>query len=195
LHSPQVHGFFSVPTDPLTARHLFIRKFRNCDLDFQKTIVISPDVGRAKPAARFAKQLGLPVAAAQKERFSDFEVKIGDTLERQVKGFRCAVVYDDEIVTGTTVYELCSMLIDYGIKEIYVICTHGLFAGDSLDRLCNIREISKIVTTDTVPIPEGKNHPKLDVISVAQVFGEAIWLNFTRQSIGSLYSFHDEGEE
>ncbi len=195
LHSPQVHGFFSVPTDPLTARHLFIRFFKGHNLDSHKSIVVSPDIGRAKPASRFARYMGLPMAAAQKERVSDIEVRIGDTLEKQITGFRHALVYDDEIVTGTTVIELCKLLIEYGIEEIDVICTHGLFSGDALIQLGDFPQIKRIVATDTVPIKEEKMISKLEIISVAQVFGEAIWRNSTRQSIGSLFTFHADCDE
>lgn len=195
LHSPQVHGFFNVPTDPLTARHLFIHYFKHKNYNSDDTVVVSPDIGRAKPAARFAKHLGFSMAAAQKERISDHEVSIGDTLERQITGFKRALVYDDEIVTGTTVIELCKLLVDFGIEEIAVICTHGLFAGDALERIIQFPQIYKVISTDTVPIPEKLHGPKLEIISVASVFGEAIWRNATRQSIGSLFTFHEDLDE
>ncbi|MCC6956126.1 MAG: ribose-phosphate pyrophosphokinase [Anaerolineales bacterium] len=195
LHSPQVHGFFSVPTDPLTARHLFIRYVQDRKYKPDETVIVSPDIGRAKPAGRFAFQLGFSLAAAQKERISDNEVVIGETLERQVSGFRRAVIYDDEIVTGTTVLELCKMLVYLGIEEILVICTHGLFAGSSLENLCRVPQITKIITTNTVPIPEARRDPKLEILSVAPIFAEAIWRNATRQSIGGLFTFHEESEE
>lgn len=192
LHSPQVHGFFKVPTDPLTARHLFVHHYKEKSFDRRETIVISPDVGRAKSAARFASHLGLSVASAQKRRISDTVVTIGSTLERQVKGFRKALVYDDEISTGATIIALSHQLIKYGIQEIAVICTHGVFAGDALSRLEEFSQIVEIITTDTVPIPIVKRTPKLKILSVAPLFGEAIWRNLTRQSIGDLYPFSED---
>jgi len=192
LHSPQVHGFFHVPTDPLTARHLFVRYFNELQLNPKETIVVSPDIGRAKPAARFAYTLGFNIAAAQKERVSDFEVHIDDSLGRQIAGFRRALIYDDEIVTGTTIIELIKILLEYGIKEVYVICTHGLFSGNALERMSEFPQVCQIVTTDTVPQPAENINPKLKIISVAPIFGEAIWRNATRQSIGGLFSFHQE---
>jgi ribose-phosphate pyrophosphokinase len=195
LHSPQVHGFFSVPTDPLTARPLFVWHYQEKNLDPEKTIVVAPDVGRAKPAARFANRLGLPVATAYKERLSDSHVKFGDTLERQVKGFRKALVYDDEIATGSTVYKLSKLLIEFGIQNISLICTHGVFTNNSLQRLSNIPEILEILTTDTVPIPAPKRVPKLKILSVAPIFGEAIWRNSTQQSIGDLFTYGEDQEK
>ena len=195
LHSPQVHGFFSVPTDPLTARFVFARYISECGINTKDTVVISPDIGRAKPASRFARLLGISMAAAQKERITDNEVKIGDTLERQVRGYRRALVYDDEVATGASVLEISKLLVNYGVEEIVVICTHGLFTGDSLQRLNDFPQVTKIVTTDTVPIPPEKRNPKLDMISVAPVFGEAIRRNLLRQPIGDLFSYSEDHDE
>lgn len=192
LHSPQVHGFFSIPTDPLTARHLFTHHFNRQDLDPQKVIVVAPDVGRAKPAARFAADLGLKAAAAQKNRISDKHVVIDDSIQRLVRGYRQALVYDDEIATGSSVMEVCRMLIRSGIDEIRLVCTHGVFSGDSLARLTDVPQISEIVATNTVRIPQEKRSHKLTVLNVAPVFGEAIWRNSTRQTIGDLFAFSEE---
>ncbi len=189
LHSPQVHGFFSVPTDPLTARVLFARYFKERGFDRKDTIVVAPDVGRAKSAARFAASLDLPVAAADKTRISDTEVWIGGMVGKQVEGFKRVLIYDDEIATGTSVVELCRPLSQGGVREIYVICTHGLFIGNALKRLLSIPLITEIVTTDTVPIALDKRPPNLTVLSVAPVFGEAIRRNYMRESIGDLFAF------
>ncbi len=192
LHSPQVHGFFSIPTDPLTARHLFMHHFCEKGYPDADTIVVSPDMGRAKPAARFAKALGIEVAAAQKDRIDDHHVEIGSGIDRLVKGYHKAIIYDDEIVTGTTVMELTRALIAQGISSIRVVCTHGVFAGESLAQLSAIPEINEIITTDTAAIPLHQRNNKLTVLSVAPVFGEAIWRNNNRQSIGDLFSFGEE---
>jgi ribose-phosphate pyrophosphokinase len=122
-------------------------------------------------------------------------VQIDDTVARQVMGYKRALVYDDEIATGTTVLELCKRLIQYGISDIDVICTHGLFTGNALQRLVDFPQISRIVTTDTVNIPSQDCTPKLTVLSVAPIFGEAIWRNSTQQSIGDLFYYHDEHGE
>jgi ribose-phosphate pyrophosphokinase len=191
LHSPQVHGFFSVPADPLTARPLFAKYFLEQKLNPAETIVVSPDMGRVKPATRFAGRLGLPVAGADKRRISDNEVWIGGLFLKQVEGFKRALIYDDEIATGSTVLAVSKLLVETGIEEIRVICTHGVFSGNCLQNLASIPQISEIVTTDTVPIPLEKRLPILKIISVAPIFGEAIWRNFTRQSIGDLFSYYE----
>jgi ribose-phosphate pyrophosphokinase len=190
LHSPQVHGFFSIPTDPLTSRPIMKRHFQERDLS--NTIVVAPDMGNVKSAARFAKDLGLPVVAGNKERISDTKVRINGFVGQQVQGCKRALIYDDEIATGGSILEMSRLLVEQGIQEIWVACTHGVFVKGGLERLAAIPQITEIVTTDTVCIPEEKQHPKLRVLSVAPIFGEAIHRNFSRQSIGDLFAFGDD---
>jgi len=190
LHSPQVHGFFSIPADPLTARHVFERHFQ--DRDLSETIVVAPDVGHAKSAGRFAESLGVPVAAGNKERISDTEVRITGLVGRQVRGFKRALVYDDEIATGTSIIEMSQLLIDNEIREIAVVCTHGVFVGGALDRLSELPQIKEIVTSNTVFIPPEAQIQKLTVLSVAPIFGEAIRRNYLRKSIEGLFVYGDD---
>ncbi|MFL7791818.1 MAG: ribose-phosphate diphosphokinase [Anaerolineae bacterium] len=190
LHSPQVHGFFSVPADPLSSRPVFMHYFQ--DRDLSDTIVVAADMGHAKSAARFARELGLPVAAGNKERISDTEVRLSGIVGQEVCDCRRALVYDDEIATGGSIIELSKLLIERGIEEIWVICTHGVFVRDGLERLAAVPQITEIVTTDTVYIPPEKRHPKLHILSVAHIFGEAIRYNYLRRSIGDLFVYGEE---
>jgi ribose-phosphate pyrophosphokinase len=192
LHSAQVHGFFSVPTDPITARSLFADYFRERNLNPKECVVVSPDMGRAESAARFASQLGLPAATASKTRISDTEVKISGLIKRQVRGFRHALVYDDEIATGGSVVQLSEKLVDSGIQEITLICTHGLFLGKAIERITAVPQITEIVTTDTVFRPPEHQHPLIKTLSVASAFGDAIRYNYLHQSIGSLFAFGEK---
>ena len=122
-------------------------------------------------------------------------MSISESVKRQVKGFRHALIYDDEIATGSTVLAVTDVLLECGIDEIAVICTHGVFSNHAIDRLFAHPQITEVVTTDTVPIPAEKRSPKLTILSVAPVFGEAIWRNYTRQSIGDLFTFSDDNIE
>jgi len=190
LHSPQVHGFFSIPADPLSSRPVFVRHFQSqAGTDM---IVIAPDIGHAKSAARFASDLGLQVTAAMKERVSDSEVRIDRIVGQQVKGYRRALIYDDEIATGGSILELSKVLVEAGIEEISVACTHGVFVRDAMERLAATPYIVEIVTTDTVNIPPEKRHPKLHVLSVAHLFGEAIRRNYLQESIGDLFVYAED---
>ena len=187
LHSPQVHGFFSVPTDPLSARPVFSEYLDQRDLG--NHIVVAPDMGSAKSAARFANSLNLPVAAGNKERVSDTQVKIGGLIGNQVHGFKHALIYDDEIATGGSIAELSRVLINDGLENITVVCTHGVFTRGGLERLAEMPEIKEIITTDTVYIPLERRHPKLTILSVAPVFADAIRHNLHHESINELFVF------
>ena len=187
LHSPQVHGFFDVPADPLSSRPVFKHYFQKRDLS--STIVVAADMGHAKPAAHFAKDLGLPIAAGDKERVSDTKVYFSGIVGQQVRGCKRALIYDDEIATGGTILELSRLLIEQDIQEIWLACTHGVFVRGGLGKLIAVPQITEIVTTNTVHIPSEKRHPKLHTLSVASVFGEAIRRNYLRQSIGDLFVF------
>jgi len=190
LHSPQVHGFFSVPTDPLSSRPVFKQHFEQRDLS--NTVVVAPDMGQAKSAARFAKDLGIPIAAGNKERVSDTEVRISGIVGQPLQGFKRALIYDDEVATGGSILEMSRLLVEQGLEEIWVACTHGVFVRHGLERIAALPQVTEIVTTDTVQIPVERRHPKLRVLSVASIFGEAIRRNYQRESIGDLFVFGEE---
>jgi ribose-phosphate pyrophosphokinase len=182
LHAPQVHGFFSVPVDHLTAIGELADHFRSRDLD--NTVVVSPDLGNAKTATQFARLLGLPVAAGSKQRLADDRVVI-DAIVGDVRGKR-AIVLDDEIATGGSMIELLDRLADQACPEAAIACTHGLFAGKAVQRLRAHPLVSEVVTTDTVPPPTGE-WPELTVRSVAPLFAEAITRIHGGESISSLF--------
>jgi ribose-phosphate pyrophosphokinase len=180
LHSPQVHGFFSVPVDHLHALRELAAHFR--DRDLSRAIVVSPDLGNAKSAAAFARRLGVPVAAGAKERLSDSEVSI-NALIGDVTG-RDVIVLDDEIARGTTVLELLDLLRQQGARSVAVACTHGLFADGALDKLA-ATEVTEIVCTNSVPAPA--KHDKLRVLSVAPALAEAMNRIHNGESVSSLF--------
>ena len=181
LHTPQVHGFFSVPVDHLTALGILAEHFR--DHDLRDSIVVSPDLGNAKTATQFSRLLGLPVAAGSKQRLADDSVVI-DAIVGDVTGKR-AIILDDEIATGGSIVELLDKLHELGCVEAAVACTHGLFVGKAVDRLRGHPMISEVVTTDTVPAPSG--WPELKVRSVSDLFAEAISRVHAGESVSSLF--------
>ncbi len=181
LHAPQVHGFFAMPVDHLTALGELAEHYRAQDLS--DAIVVSPDFGNAKTASQFARLLGLPVAAGSKQRKADDKVVI-DTIVGDVEGKR-AIILDDEIATGGSIVELMDKLEECGVTEASVACTHGLFVGKAVERLRSHPAITEVVTTDTVPPPEG--WPELTVRSVAPLFAEAIARIHAGESVSSLF--------
>jgi ribose-phosphate pyrophosphokinase len=181
LHAPQVHGFFSVPVDQLTALGVLADHFQGQDLT--DAVVVSPDFGNAKTASQFARLLGLPVAAGSKKRLADDQVVI-DAIVGDVAGRR-AIVLDDEIATGGSIVELLDRLGEQGCTQAAIACTHGLFVGKAIERLRNHPMITEVVTTDTVPPPA--DWPELKVRSVAGLFAEAIARVHAGESISSMF--------
>jgi ribose-phosphate pyrophosphokinase len=184
LHSPQVHGFFSVPVDHLHALRELAAHFRGSDLD--NTVVVAPDLGNAKSAAAFARRLGLPVAAAAKERHNDTSVTIssiiGDVTGRNV------IILDDEIARGTTIDKLLAELAERGAGLARIACTHGLFTHGALDRLAARPDVTEIVCTNTVPMPADAHCDKLRVISAAPALAEAIRRIHDGESVSALFA-------
>jgi ribose-phosphate pyrophosphokinase len=185
LHSPQVHGFFSVPVDHLHALRELAAHFAQYDLS--NAVVVSPDLGNAKEAAAFARLLGVPVAAGAKQRFADDRVSISAVIG-EVAG-RDVIVLDDEIAKGSTVLELLDRLRELGAASIRVACTHGLFSSGALKRLSDQPDVLEIVCTDTVPIPadERASSPKLRVLSIAPALAEAMRRIHNGQSVSVLF--------
>jgi ribose-phosphate pyrophosphokinase len=182
LHSPQVHGFFNVPVDHLHALREIAGHFRQYDL--KNAIVVSPDLGNAKPAAALARMLDTPVAAGAKQRFDNDKVSItsiiGDVSGRDV------IVLDDEIAKGSTILELLTRLRECNARSVRLACTHGLFTGGALQRIEAQDDVLEIVCTNTVPLAE-KRTPKLTVLSVASAFADAIQRIHNGESVSALF--------
>lgn len=181
LHAPQVHAFFSVPVDHLTALGVLADHFLAQDLT--NAVVVSPDFGNAKTAGQLARLLGLPVAAGSKKRLADDQVVI-DTIVGDVEGRR-AIVLDDEIATGGSIVELLDRLAEQGCTEAAIACTHGLFVGKAIDRLRGHPMVTEVVTTDTVPPPA--DWPELQVLSVSGLFAQAIARSHAGESVSSMF--------
>lgn len=184
LHSPQVHGFFSVPVDHLNALRELAAHFRQYDLT--RTTVVSPDLGNAKEAAAFARLIGAPVAAGAKQRFADDRVTISSVIGDV--GGRDVIVLDDEIAKGSTVIELLGRLRELGALSVRVACTHGLFAAGALKRLSEQSDVLEIVCTNTVPVPvDGERTDKLRVLSIAPALAEAVRRIHNGESVSALF--------
>ncbi|OXM51439.1 ribose-phosphate diphosphokinase [Amycolatopsis alba] len=183
LHSPQVHGFFSVPVDHLHALQELAKHFRQYDLS--ETTVVSPDLGNAKEAAHFARLLGVQVAAGAKQRFADDRVEISSVIG-EITG-RDVIVLDDEIAKGSTVLELLSKLRELKARSIRVACTHGLFSSGALKRIGEQADVLEVVCTNTVPIPPEEQGPKLKVLSIAPALAEAMRRIHNGESVSALF--------
>ncbi|GAA0510480.1 putative ribose-phosphate pyrophosphokinase [Paractinoplanes deccanensis] len=184
LHSPQVHGFFSIPVDHLHALRELAEHFQGYDLS--NTVVVSPDLGNAKEAAAFARLLGVGVAAGAKQRYADDKVVIS-TVIGDVAG-KDVIVLDDEIAKGSTVFELLDRLRERDVRSVRVACTHGLFAANAVQRLSDEKDVEEIVCTNTVPIPDANRTDKLKILSVAPALAEAMRRIHNGESVSALFA-------
>ena len=184
LHSPQVHGFFSVPVDHLNALSILARYFEE-RRGLDNTVVVSPDLGNAKSAAKFARLLRAPVAAGNKRRISDDKVVV-ESIVGDVEG-KDVIVMDDEIANGGTIIATLERLRERRVRRISIACTHGLFTGRAIERLRAQSDVEEIVMTNTVPIPPEKRLPNMTVLSIAPLLSEAIRRTHNGESISTMF--------
>ena len=183
LHQGQIQGFFNIPVDELTAVHMLSRYFVDKHLE---DCVIVTDLGFAKRGRAFAEILDAPLAIIEKRRIGNLDRAELMNVIGDVKGKR-AIIVDDEIDTGGTLVEIVRALEREGVTEIYACATHGVLSDPAIER---IRESSlrEVVLTDSVPLAASKRLPKLTVLSVAPLIGEAIKRIHRGESVGALFS-------
>lgn len=181
LHSPQVHGFFKVPVDHLSAEPVIANHFAT-RVDLENAVVVAPDAGDLKRASSLARRLRLPLAFIDKERVSDTEVRVR-MLVGEVKG-KTALIVDDEISTAGSLVEAVEALLQAGAKEVYAAATHGVYVGPALERIAQ-SPVKEVAATDTCPPKVG---PKLKTLPVAPIFAEAIWRIHRGESVSSLFT-------
>ncbi len=183
LHAQQLQGFFDIPVDHLTGELVLSRHFRDRKID--RLTVVSPDVGNIKIASRYASHLGGELAIVHKRRKSGSEVEaqeiIGDVEGRNI------LMCDDIIATAGTVCSAARMVKERGAEKIYVGATHGVLAGEALERLATA-PIDEIVVTDTIPLGEdAKKLGNIKVLTVSGMLAEAIKRIHRDESVSSLF--------
>ncbi len=183
LHAGQIQGFFNIPVDELTALPILARYFREKELP--DLVVVATDVGAARRARDMGRLLNASVAIVEKERVGNEErvealSLIGDVAERT------ALIVDDEIVTGGTMFAAVDLLLQRGAREVYATCTHGVLSDGATERLSN-SGLKELLITDTLPISDGKKHEKITVLSVAPILGEAIHRIHSGLSVGAMF--------
>ncbi len=184
LHSGQIQGFFDGPVDHLTAAPVLIEYLnQNADSDI---VVVSPDSGRVKVAERFSQQLGCDLALVHKRRPRG-SVELVEALEvvGNVGGRRCVII-DDMIGTAASVVTAAERLVEEGATDVWAMATHAILAGTALDRL-KAAPISRVVVTNTLPVPEEHRIDKLEVISVARIIADAIDAVFEDTSVSEIF--------
>lgn len=183
LHAEQVHGFFSMPVDHLTAIPIVAKHVaETCDM--ANAVVVATDAGGAKRAGKFASRLEVPLAIIDKRRISDTEVRQGSVVG-EVIGKDC-IVFEDEISTGGTLVETAKTLANAGARQVIAGATHGVLVGNSIERLQE-SPIASLIVTNTVAVPTHKRLEKLTVLSIASLIAEAIRRIHTGESVGELF--------
>jgi ribose-phosphate pyrophosphokinase len=183
LHAGQIQGFFNIPVDELTAQLLLARYIQEKELD--NFTVVAADIGFAKRARNFAVRLGAPLAIVEKRRIGNNGVTEALGLIGSVEG-RNALIVDDEIDTAGSLLQAADLVREHGARAVYACATHGVFSGPAIDRLRH-SDLSELVVTDTIPLPEEKRLPSITVLSTAELFAGAIARIHEGRSVTELF--------
>jgi ribose-phosphate pyrophosphokinase len=183
LHAPQIQGFFHRPVDNLYALPTISERIRS--LKLRDMVIISPDVGFAKQARRYASYLGTSIAIADKERTAHDEKAHVLQIIGDVRG-KSAVIVDDFTISGGTLVSASAKLIEQGATEVYAAVTHGVLTGKSVEHIDN-SPIKKLFITDTIENQPVTFSSKIEVVSVAALFAEAIKRIHNRDSISEMF--------
>lgn len=183
LHAPQVQGFFRIPVDDLYSLPVLCDAIAAKDLG--ELVVVAPDAGFAKKAREWANRLNAPTAIADKRRVDHTESAEIVELIGSVEG-RTALIVDDFTISAGTLVDAARVLIERGATSVYAAVSHGLLAGDATERL-EASPIERLFMTDSVETQPVPLSSKVEVVSVAGLFGEAIRRIARRESISVLF--------
>jgi ribose-phosphate pyrophosphokinase len=142
----------------------------------------APDVGGVSRARSFAEQFNADMVICDKHRKRANEIASMQVIG-EVDG-RDVVLVDDMIDTGGTLCKAAALLKEKGAKSVRAICTHGLLSGKAFENIGN-SVLEELVITDT--IPQRQQHPKIKVLTVADMFAKAIRKIHDFESISTLF--------
>jgi len=186
LHSTQIQGFATIPFDHLYSRMVLLDAITELGLDPKNSVVLSPDVGSARMSQAYAKYLGMHFALIDKRRYAPNKAQvmhlIGDLKNKDV------LIIDDMIDTAGTTVNAANTAIDNGANGVIAVATHAILSGPAIDQLKN-SVIKKLIVTDTVLIPDSKKLDNMEIVTVANVFGEAIRRVYEGESVSALFEF------
>jgi ribose-phosphate pyrophosphokinase len=186
LHAGQIQGFFTIPVDHMTALPLFANYYRTDKQLFgDGVVVVAPDPGRAKMAARFAEMLDADFALMRKVR-PEHDVASVTEVSGRVAG-KVAIMSDDIVVTGGTLVAGAQALRDAGAADVYACATHGLFPDEALDKLLG-RGLSEIVITDSVHQDVLHQPDELKVLSASGLLADTIQNVFSGESVSAIFA-------
>ena len=184
LHAAQIQGYFDIPLDHLQGGAILADYFNSKNIE--DLVVVSPDLGSVTRSRKFANQLDgdVPLAIIDKRRpkanVCEIMNIIGDVKDKNV------ILLDDMIDTAGTICNAANALKEFGAKEVYACCTHAVLSGPAIERI-EASAISELIVLDTIQLPEEKKIDKIQVKTVAHLFGDAIKKIFANESISQLF--------
>ena len=182
IHNAAIQGFFNIPVDPLSAIPVLASYFKKDQ--FKNFVIVSPDVGRAGVAGKYAELTNLPLVVMHKRRTSPHETHtthvVGD-----IKG-RCPIVIDDLMASGSVLRQLDALYEAGAVGKAFFSVTHPVLLPSAIEYLNADDRIEKLVVTNTIPIPADKLSPKLEVVSIAPMLAQIIDRIYRGVSISDL---------
>lgn len=183
LHNKAIQAYFNINCDVLTGQSLLQKYFDVKEIEDK--VVVATDAGSSKKAYKYAEHFKCPIALVDKRRDGNDDRAIATSVIGDIKG-KNALIFDDEVDTAGSIMETVEVIKKFGAKDVYVGCTHGIFSGPAIERIKN-SQIKEVVMTSTVPLPKEKQIDKIAVVSISELFGEAIKRIHEETSIGELF--------
>ncbi|WP_094605374.1 Ribose-phosphate pyrophosphokinase [Sporomusa silvacetica DSM 10669] len=182
LHAGQIQGFFDIPVDNLPGVPTLAEYIMS--LQLEDLVVVSPDLGGVSRARLFADRMHAPIAIIEKRRPAPGVAEVMNLIGN-VEG-KTAVIVDDIVDTAGSLTEGANALTRMGAKAVYACCTHAVLSNPAVERI-EKSNITELIVTNTIPMVEGKKSPKIKVLSVAPLLGEAIIRIFGELSVSKLF--------
>ena len=186
LHSTQIQGFAKIPFDNLYSRSVLFDAIKDENLEPDNSVVLAPDIGSVKMSQGYAKNLGMYFALIDKRRYAPNQAEISHLIG-DLNGMDVLII-DDMIDTAGTTVNAAEAALKQGAKSVTAVATHGVLSGPAMERLSE-SNIKKIIVTDTIAIPKEKHIEKMKIVSVGNIFGEAVNRIHNGESVSALFAF------
>ncbi len=186
LHAGQIQGFFNIPFDHLYGSPVLKEALQQAGLQGEGVVMVSPDAGGTERARAYSKALGCSLAIIDKRRDTPNQSQVHHLIG-DVKGKR-AILVDDMIDTAGTLCNAAQAVKEHGADEVYALATHGILSGPAVERLSN-SVLTRVWVTNTIPQDDRvRVCPKLRVLSLGPLLGEAVKRIHHGDSISSLFT-------
>ncbi|MFH0918486.1 MAG: ribose-phosphate pyrophosphokinase [Candidatus Omnitrophota bacterium] len=183
LHAGQIQGFFDIPVDHLFSVGVFVDYFSK--MNIKDLVTVSPDVGSIKMARAYAKRVSAGLAIIDKRRVSPEKAEaihiMGEVEDKNV------IIVDDMVATGSSLIEAVEALKKAKAKTIYAAIAHGILSGPAIARINQCQGLEKLLISDSIPLSDQKQSPKIQVLSVANLLAEAIKRIHNEESVSCLF--------